>query len=184
MSEYSETEAAFVHEGGSSSSTTKFVPRSVERVAYIPPGGTGFPKNSGDIVFEDGSGRAMCWRMGQQTADEFVKGRYGFHLKGASDVLFHTGKIKVFFPIVDASHKNGAYYATKSLTIKANPTLARVLSTIEQCACHAIADHLIKDKFMPKVTMKDIKAHLNHVVCCHLVCSRAGGWNQVFVRIA
>jgi hypothetical protein len=31
---------------------------------------------------------------------------------------------------------------------------------------------------------KDIKAHLNHVVCCHLVCSRAGGWNHVYVRIA
>ena len=165
-------------------SDAKFVPRSVARVPYIPPGGSGFPKSSGDIVFEDGSGRAMCWRMGQQTADEFVRGRNGFALKGGDDVLFHTGQIRVFFPIMDSSHKNGAYFAKKSLTIKSNPTLARVLSTIEICAYHAVADYLLKDKFAAKVTVGDIKKALSQVVCCHLVCSRAGGWNHVFCRVA
>ena len=167
--------------GGKSES--KFVPRSVTRVPYIPPGGSGFPKQSGDIVFEDGSGRAMCWRMGQQTAEEFVKGRYGFPLKGANDVLFHAGQIRVFFPIMDASQKYGAYYAKKSLTIKAKPTLARVLAAIEVCAYHAVADHLIKDKLAPKVTLAEIKKALNHVVCCHLVCSRVSGWNFVYCRV-
>ena len=178
MNENNTDLSEYVGVGGGDSD--RFIPRSVTCVPYIAPGSHGFPKNSGDIVFEDGSGRAMCWRMGQQTAGEFVKGRYGFPLKGANDILFHTGQIRVFFPIVDST----SYFAKKSLTIKANPTLARVLSTIEVCAYHAVADHLIKNKSYSKVTVGDIKKALNHVVCCHLVCSRAGGWNFVFVRIA
>jgi hypothetical protein len=168
---------------GGISESARFIPRSVTRVPYIPPGGSGFPKGSGDIVFEDDAGRAMCWRMGQQTAAEFVKGRNGFPLKGANDILFHTGQVRVFFPIMDSTQKNGGYFAKKSLTIKANPTLARVLSTIEVCAYHAVADHLIKNKFASKVTVGDIQKELNHVVCCHLVCSRAGGWNSIYCRI-
>lgn len=165
-------------------SDAKFIPRSVDRVPYIPPGGRGFPKKSGDIVFEDGSGRAMCWRMGQQTAEEFVKGRHGFPLKGANDVLFHSGQVRVFFPIIESGIKDGGYYARKSLTIKATPTLARLLSTIELCTYHSVADHLIKNKLHSKVTVGDIRKALNHVVCCHLVCSRVGGWNFCFVRVA
>ena len=98
--------------------------------------------------------------------------------------MFHSKKIKVFFPIVDASLTDGTYYATKSLSMTALPTLERVLETVQLCAYHAVANHLIKDRFSKKVTVGDIQSVLDHIVCCHLVCTRAGGWNHVYVRIA
>lgn len=185
MTDETDLIAEYLGSGGISSKLSKssrFIPRSVDRVPYIPPGGSGFPKNAGDIVFEDMAGHSLCWRMGQQTAAEFVKGRNGFPLKGANDQLFHTGRIKVFFPIVD-----GNYYASKSLTIKVNPTLARVLDTVQICAYHSVADHLVKNKSMlkgEKVTFGEVLEALNRTVSCHLVCSRAGGWNHVYVRVS
>lgn len=158
----------------------RFSPREVGRSVFIPPGGQ-FPKDAGDIVLEDREGRAMCWRMGHQTAEEFIAGRAGFRLKGAFDILFHTGRIKVFFPI--SAGKPAPYNATKSVTIKAQATLARVLVAVENCVHHAMAAHLVKDLGRPSVTLGEVRHALEHVVVCHLVCTRAGGWNHVYVRM-
>lgn len=163
------------------STPPRFHPRDVGKSAFIPPGGP-FPKDAGDVVFEDGEGRAMCWRMGHQTAEAFVAGRAGFGLRGAEDRLFHTGRIKVFFPIPADARTPVPYNATKSLTIKAQATLARVLGAVETCVRHSMAAHLLKDLGRPSVTLDDVQLALKDVVVCHLVCTRAGGWNHVYVR--
>ena len=65
------------------------------------------------------------------------------------------------------------------------PTLARVLGVVERAAKQCVADHLRKDHGVASPTEADVVAYLvrRDVTCCHLMCSRTGGWNHVYVRI-
>ena len=90
------------------------VPRDVRTFEFVEV----FPDNYAQfIVLEDVRGRGRCWRVGAQTAASFL-GAAQSSLRGADDVVFHSQRIRVFFPVVPRlmpgvarKHSDGEDYA-------------------------------------------------------------------------
>ncbi|GAX84769.1 hypothetical protein CEUSTIGMA_g12191.t1 [Chlamydomonas eustigma] len=67
----------------------------LKRRAFVPSGGFG-DLHMRYYPFEDASGKAVCWRIGRESADAFIA-RSSF--VGAKDRLFVGSKVRVFFPV-------------------------------------------------------------------------------------
>ena len=146
----------------------------ITRVDFVPVGG--FPDGfGGSLSFEKPRGGHACWRLGSQSADQFVA-TLSQETKTMKKALFHTNKLKVFFPVHDR------YFAVRSATTRGAPTLPRVLRAIEAAGEAAMAYHLERDLGKPGATKDDVRRLLGPVVCCHLVLRRVGGGNHVYVR--
>jgi hypothetical protein len=144
----------------------------VTRAPFVPQGD--LPESIGWYRFEDKRGQSVCWRLGRDSAAEFVEKSGAV---GMGDQLFHTNKVKIFYPIADE------YFATRSVTINGSATASRVLKAIEQTAQMATAFHLQKDLGNARPTASEVAAELSGAVVCHLMCKRVGGGNHVYVRL-
>ena len=150
------------------------VPRDMTRSAYLEPAELKqlHPKLK-LWPLEDARGRSMCWRLGEQTASEFIAGG----LMGATRVLFHTPHIKVFFPV------SGLYFAVRKVELRERQATVRaILRAVESVARQAAAFHLARDLGWNHSTTVDVQEQLRDVVVCRLLCKRAGGANHVYVR--
>jgi len=156
-----------------------FLPNGVTREPYVAPGS--FAESYGTLPLEDAaSGRTVCWRMGAETAEEFL----AHGVKDADKVLFRTPELRVFFPIAHGGPA-GTYFAVKEVSVRGAATLARVLKAIELAAKHCVAAHLLQDLGRKQVTLADVHEALQGTRTCYLLCRRLGpqqGGNQVFVR--
>jgi hypothetical protein len=144
----------------------------VARAPFVPPGD--LPGSIGWYRFEDKRGQSVCWRLGRDSAAEFVEKSGAV---GMGDQLFHTNKVKIFYPIADE------YFATRSVSINGSATASRVLKAIEQTAQMATAFHLQKDLSIAHPTASEVAKELSGAVVCHLMCKRVGGGNHVYVRL-
>ena len=173
------------------------LPRGMTTVEFVDV----FPdKYAKFIVFEDERGRGRCWRLGSQSADAFIAAQPG--LQFLHEPIFHTPKLRVFFPIVpalmpaearraapgfydDADEKRDSpYFAARSISIRGAPTLARILRAVETVAAQSIALHLDADLGRPGATYGDARRCLKDYVVCRLLCRLVGGGNHVYVRLA
>ena len=154
--------------GASSSVATT----GITKAPFLAQGELGV--NVGSYRFEDKRGQSVCWRLGRVSAAEFIEGSGVY---GMGDQLFHTNKVKIFYPIADQ------YFATRSVTINGSATAARVVKAIEQTAHMAISYHLKKDRGVAQPTSEEVAKELSGAVVCHLMCRRVGGGNHVYVRL-
>jgi hypothetical protein len=165
-----------------------FVPRNVNVQTFIPFGELS-PETTSSLVFADSEGRSLCWRMGMETADEFVK-KNG--LQQAEDRIFYTNRIRVFYPITKPqipggpNHEDSTYFAMRIVNVPGTkpPTLSRLLRQLEISARHSVAAHMMVDLHHASVTLRQVIEHMRHAVCCHLALKRVGGANHVYVRLA
>ena len=150
------------------------------------------------LVFEDARGRGRCWRIGQQSADQYLAAA---DLPLARAELFHSPKVRIFFPIVPklfpedvrasataasmpGDDADAPYFCARSMTLRGNrPTLARVLRAVQAVAAQAVALHLDADLGRPGATYGDVKRCLKDYAICRLLCRRVGGGNHVYVRL-
>ena len=175
------------------------LPRGMTTVEFVEV----FPdKYARFIVFEDERGRGRCWRLGAQSADAFIAAQSG--LRFLHEPIFHTPKVRVFFPIVpalmpaearraapgfyddddDDGKRDSPYFAARSISIRGAPTLARILRAVETVAAQSIALHLDADLGRPGATYGDARRCLKDYVVCWLLCRLVGGGNHVYVRLA
>jgi hypothetical protein len=144
----------------------------ITRVAFLAEGK--LASAAGGLPFEDVRGRSVCWRLGRVSAADFAADSGAV---GMNDRLFHSSRVKIFFPI------GTQYFAVRSVTINGAPTTARVLRAIETTAHMATAYHLKRDLGRQKPTLGDVREALSGAVICHLMCQRVGGGNHVYVRL-
>ena len=168
------------------------LPRGMTTVEFVER----FPDDYAQfMLFEDSRGRQRGWRLGSQTADAFLA--TADLQRPATDVIFHSRKVRIFFPVVPAlmpgeAHSGGPgagvdgdapYFAVRSTTLRGAPTLAWVLRAVEVVAAQAMALHLDSDLGRPGATYGDARRCLRNYVACRLLCRRVGGGNHVYVRL-
>jgi hypothetical protein len=135
------------------------------------------PKDAAIYYFESSeTGRRVCWKMGTQTAAQFLDSSGG--VTGADLQFFKGTTLRVFFPTRDSQ------YITKTFkNVGAHITLEKILKSVEATATAAIAHHLQHENKQAKaVTTDDVSRVLKNVNVCHILLRRVGGGNQVYVR--
>jgi len=157
----------------------------IEREPFIRT----FSKNVRVMPFEDVTGAVKCWSMGRQSAEEFCKSHginTSFPVFTMETRRFTT--VKIFFPI------RSAFYLTTVTRIHGAPTLINILKAIEEFAQLAIdigygISETSSDPSQAAPAPAPAPAPVQHTKvwrglrCCHLVISRSGGHNKVFVRL-
>lgn len=175
----------------------------IEREPFIRT----FSKNVRVMPFEDMTGAVKCWSMGRQSAEEFCRSHginMSFPVFTMETRRFTT--VKIFFPI------RSAFYLTTVTRIHGAPTLINILKAIEEFAQLAIdigygiseasassdpsqsqsqaaSASASASPPYPLVSSSSAVNQQQHIKvwrglrCCHLVISRSGGHNKVFVRL-
>jgi hypothetical protein len=158
----------------------------IEREPFI----RAFSRNVRVMPFEDMSGAVKCWSMGRQSAEDFCRS-HGINMSFpvfTMETRRYT-TVKLFFPI------RTDFYLTTIARIQGAPTLLNILKAIEEFAQLAIdIGYGITDTPAPPMlpsaasaasaaqTAASHKA-MRGLRCCHLVVSRSGGHNKIFVRL-
>ena len=140
------------------------------------------PKDAGVYYFDNSLGRRMCWKLGYQTANEFMTSSGGI---SGSDLQFFKGStLRVFFPTKrDSRTSTATSYATKTFKNTGSITLSKILRCVEVTAAAAVAHHLQAVlKQTRGTTTADVARVLRRVTVCHILLRRVGGSNQVYVR--
>jgi hypothetical protein len=135
------------------------------------------PKDAAIYYFESSdTGRRVCWKIGAQTALQFLDSSGG--VTGADLQFFKGTTLRVFFPT------HGSQYVTKTFkNVGGNITLEKILKSVEATTTAAIAHHLQHENKQAKaVTTDDVARVLKNVNVCHILLRRVGGGNQVYVR--
>jgi hypothetical protein len=152
----------------------------IEREPFIHT----FSKNVRVLPFEDVTGAIKCWSMGRQSAEEFCKSQginMSFPVFAMETRRFTT--VKLFFPV------RNSFYLSTLTKIHGAPTLINILKAIETFAQLAIdIGYGIVGASPPSGTATenaavDVPKILRGLQCCHLVISRSGGHNKVYVRL-
>ena len=123
---------------------------------------------------EDERGRSLCWRLGQQSAGEFLAGS---GVVDGARWLFNAPQIKLFFPV------QGLYFAVRRVNLREKrATVRAILRAVETFARQAIAFHLVRYVGQRHATAAEVQAQLQGLAVCRLLCKRAGGANHVYVQ--
>ena len=149
------------------------VPRDMTRAAYMDAAELGRSNPALKLwPLEDARGRSVCWRVGQQSADEFMAAS-GIE---ARRVLFHSPMVKIFVPV------HGLYFAVRKVELKEKQATVRaILRAVETVWRQAAALHVVSDLGRPHATAVDVRDQLADVAVCRLLCKRAGGANHIFL---
>ena len=139
------------------------------------------PKDAAVYYFETARGRRVCWKLGSQTAKEFMASNGG--VTGADLQFFKGSTLRVFFPTTRDPRGGATSYATKTFKNNGNITLEKVMRCVEATAAAAIAHHLQAVlKQTRGTTTADVARVLKNTTVCHVLLRRVGGGNQVYVR--
>jgi hypothetical protein len=120
---------------------------------------------------DDATQKVHCWSPAKKTAREFcVHANIGQQLKNKNSLFFgRTPIVTLFMPIKQQ------FFLSKSVRIQGTPTFVKVLETIETFIKDAIA------YWYGHESVEGVDT-LSGFTTCHLMVSRAGGYNKIYIR--
>ncbi len=139
----------------------------IEREPFIKT----FRKKVKVLPFEDPTGSIRCWSMGRQSAEEFCKTQgVNMYFPVFHQETTRYTNVKLYFPI------RNEFFITTNVRVQGAPTLINILKQIEKFVQFASFDSL-------GYSSESNNRVLQGIQCCHLVVSRSGGYNKVYVRL-
>ena len=113
--------------------------------------------------------KLACWYPAKQPADLFVKAN-NISQEGNDEKLFGGDR-----PIVTFYMPINQYHVAKTIKLKGRATIQRMFETLQAFIKEAISYYYGTN------TLESVKMYESFITC-HLMISRAGGYNKVYIR--